>query len=99
MSPGIDPTVGADDSAARTPVTKTTQAGWIGAWGGAEPRPYGQNHAPPQPTTPFINAVPCHGAPSRRALRIALPPQPRQPARRDTQVPPYGETDAAMITP
>ena len=48
------------------------------------PRPYGQNRAPPQPTTPFINAAPCHGAPNRRALRIALPPQPRQPARRDT---------------
>ena len=41
-------------------------------WG--KPRPYGQNRAPPQPTTPFINAAPCHGAPSRRALRIALPP-------------------------
>ena len=43
------------------------------ATGGAEPRPCGQNHAPPQPTTPFINAAPCHGAPSRRALRIVAP--------------------------
>ena len=29
MAHGNDPTVGADDSAARTPVTKTTQAGWM----------------------------------------------------------------------
>ena len=61
------------------------------AWGGAEPRPYGQNHAPPQPTTPYINAATCHGAPSRRALRSPVLPQPRQRANGRFMKRPYKE--------